>query len=66
MSALLGISERTVCRRMDGFNLKNISFIDVDENQLDHEIIQITEEFPYCAEPMIREILRQKGFHVQR
>ena len=67
MSALLGISERTVYRRMGEFNLKKINFSDVDENQLDHEIIQITEEFPYCGELMIREmILRQKGFHVQR
>ena len=67
MSALLGISERTIYRRMGEFNLKKINFSDVDENQLDHEIIQITEEFPYCGELMIREmILRQKGFHVQR
>ena len=65
MSALLGISERTVYRRMSKFNFKKINFSDVDENQLDHEIIQITEEFPYCGELMIREILRQMGFHVQ-
>ena len=58
MSALLGISERTVYRRMDEFNLKNINFSDVDKNQPDHEIIQITEEFPYCGELMIREILK--------
>ena len=46
MSALLGIYARTVYRRMDEFNFKKINFSDVDENQLDHEIIQITEEFP--------------------
>ena len=66
MSVLLGISPPTVSRRMDEFNLKKINFCDVDENQLDYEIIQLTEEFPYCGELMIREILRQKGFHVQR
>ena len=66
MSALLGISARTVYIRMDGFNFKKINYSDVDENQLYHEIIQTTEEFPYCGELMIREILRQKGFHVQR
>ena len=67
MSALLGISPRRVYRRMDEFNFKKIHFSDVDENQLDDEIIQITEEFPNCGELMIREISegRQKGFHVQ-
>ena len=55
MSALLGISEQTVYRRMDEFNLKKINFSDVDENQLDHGIIQITEEFPYCGELMTRD-----------
>ena len=66
MSALLGISTRTAYRRMDEFNFKNINFSDVDENQLDHEIIQITEELPYRGQLIIRQILRQKGFHVQR
>ena len=66
MSALLGISTRTVYRRMDEFNFKKINFSDVDENQLDHEIIQITEELPYRGQLIIRQILRQKGFHVQR
>ena len=66
ISALLGISERTFYRRMDEFNLKKINFSEVDENQLDHEIIQITEEFPYYGELMIREILGQEGFHVRR
>ena len=58
MSVLLGISPRTVYRTMDEFDLKKINFSDVDENQLDHEIVQITEEFPHCGEFMIREILR--------
>ena len=66
MSALLGISARTIYRRIDEFNLKKINFSDTDKNQLDHEIVQITEEFPYCGELMIRETLRQKRFHLQR
>lgn len=64
MSGLLGISEQIVYKRMDEFNAKKINFSDVDESQLDHEIVQTTKEFPCCGEFIIREILRQKLFHV--
>ena len=57
MSALLGVFERTVYRRIEKFDLKKINFNDVNENQRDKKIIQITEKFPYCGELMIREIL---------
>ncbi|KAJ8303655.1 hypothetical protein KUTeg_018765 [Tegillarca granosa] len=54
MSKLLSVSERTIYRRMNRFNIGKRKFTDIDD------------EFPRCGEKMIRQFLSSKGIKITR
>ena len=66
ISRLLGVSERTVYRRMSEFSLTKWNFIEISDEDLDTQVQAVATEFPNCGERMINEILRQHGISVQR
>lgn len=66
ISCLLGISERTVYRRMHEFNLSKYNFTCISEEDLDAIVTRLAIEFPKCGERMLNKILRGQGIVTQR
>jgi hypothetical protein len=66
IAQLLGVSERTVYRRMCAFGLKKMQFSDVGEKELSDIVKQTIKDFPKCGERMLLEILRQKDIIVSK
>ena len=66
IALLLSVSERTVYRRMAEYDLRKHAYSSVGEEQLDMIVKNLTEEFPRCGENMIGQIIRRKGYAVQR
>lgn len=64
MSKLLCVSERTIYRRMNTFNLSIYEFTDIDDQSLQAEVKRVTDEFPRVGETMIRQILYQRRMKV--
>ena len=63
---LLSVSERTIFRRMQQYDISKHNFSDIDDDALDHELEQIIKDFPFSGESILGQILKQKGIHVQR
>ena len=63
---LLGVSEKTIHRRMLDFNLKKHYFTDIDEETLNNCVENLGNEFLHCGERMLNEILKSHGIYVQR
>ena len=63
---LLGVSEKTIHRRMLNFNLKKHCFTDIAEETLNNCVENLSNEFPHCCERMLNEILKSHGIYVQR
>ncbi|CAC5373769.1 unnamed protein product [Mytilus coruscus] len=63
---LLQLSERTIFRRMAHYGLQKRDFSDIDDDNHDNILFGIVVDFPRCGECMLREILKGKGFKVQR
>ena len=51
---------------MSLFGLNKSDFTDISDLELDQHIENITEEFPYCGESLIKQFLIEKGIIVQR
>ena len=66
ISAIAGVSERTIYRRMTEYDLKIRDFSRVSDNQLDLEVLALTNDYPFCGEIMLRELLKGRGFNVER
>ena len=66
ISAIAGVSERTIYRRMTEYDLKIRDFSKVSDNQLDLEVLALTNDYPFCGEIMLRELLKGRGFNVER
>ena len=64
ISAIAGVSERTIYRRMTEFDLKIRDFSRVSDNQLDLEVLALTNDYPFCGEIMLRELLKSQDFNV--
>ena len=65
-SLLLGVSERTVYRRMHEFCLEVRNFDAISEEELDKCLSTLTKEYPNCGENMLLEILKNDGVNIQR
>ena len=63
---LLGVSERTIYRRMQQFNLYVENLFDLSDDVLLLEVGEIVKEFPFCGENMVMQLLNQRGLRVQR
>ena len=66
ISAIAGVSERTIYRRMEEYDLKIRDFSRVSDNQLDLEVLALTNDYPFCGEIMLRELLKDRGFNVEK
>ena len=66
ISAIAGVSERTIYRRMTEYDLKIRDFSRMSDNQLDLEVLALTNDYPFCGEIMLRELLKGRGFNVER
>ena len=66
ISAIAGVSERTIYRRMAEYGLKIRDFSRVSDNQLDLEVLALTNGYPFCGEIMLRELLKDRGFNVEK
>ena len=65
-SAIAGVSERTIYKRMAEYDLKIRDFSKVSDDQLDLEVLALTNDCPFCGEIMLRELLKGRGFNVER
>jgi hypothetical protein len=66
IAKLLGVSERTIYRRMQQFNLYVENFSDISDDVLFLEVGKTVKEFPFCGENMVMQLLKQRRFRVQR
>ena len=66
ISAIAGVSERTIYRHMAEYDLKIRDFSRVSDNQLDLEVLALTNDYPFCGEIMLRELLKDRGFNVEK
>ena len=48
------------------YDLKNRDFSKVSDNQLELEVLALTNNYPFCGEIMLRELLKGRGFNVKR
>ena len=63
---LLSVSERTLYRRMQEFNISKCNFSQCTDDELDNYIVNVINEFPFCGENFLGQILKNRGLHVQR
>ena len=66
ISAITGVSEKAICRRMTEYDLKIKDFSKVSDNQLDLEVLPLTNDYPFCGEIMLRELVKDRSFNVER
>lgn len=66
ISLLLSVSESTVYRRMAFYGIRKQEFSILGDQELDQEVVKLTQEFPYCGENMIGKMLLDKGITIQR
>ena len=66
MAKLTCVSERTIYRRMNEYNLTKFNFSNLTDDELDSAMKKLITEFPNSGEVMLREFLKQKDIFVQR
>ena len=66
MSNILCVSERTVLRRMVEYGLKIRNFSNISDDQLDSHVLALTNDYPFCGETILRELLKGRGIIIQR
>ena len=66
ISAIAGVSERTIYKRMTEYGLKIRDFSKVSDNQLALEVLPLTNDYPFGGKIMLRELLKGRGFNVKR
>ena len=64
ISTILFVSESNIYRRMSLFGLGKSDFTDISDLELDQHIKNITEDFPYCGESLIKQFVIEKGIIV--
>ena len=67
IATMLGVSLRTVRRRMDEYGLTIHScYTDIDDARLDHIVKELKEQFPNSGYRLMDGLLRQCGIRVQQ
>ena len=66
MSNILCVSEITVLRRMVEYGLKIRDFSDISDDQLDFHVLALTNDYPFCGETILRELLKGRGIIIPR
>lgn len=65
IAKMLGVSRRTVCRRMHEFGLSARRYHDIDDEELDNLVQGIKHEMPTAGYRMVKGRLRSMGIHIQ-
>ena len=66
MSNILCVPERTVLRRMVEHGLKIRNFANISDDQLDSHVFATLNDYPFCGETILRELLKGRGIIIQR
>ena len=67
IASMLGVSLRTIRRRMAEYNLSVRShYSDIDDEELNRTVKDIKEQFPNCGYRMMDGLLRQRGINIQQ
>ena len=66
MSNILCVSKSTVLRRMMEYGLKVKDFSNISDDQLDSHVLALTNNYPFCGETILRELLKGRGIIIQR
>ena len=61
MSNILCVSERTVLRRMVEYDLKMRNFSNISDQQLDSDVLALTNDYPFYDETILTELLKREG-----
>lgn len=51
---------------MQHYGLSSLDLSDISDKDLDHHIAELTREFPFCGEGMLKFLLQERGIKVQR
>ncbi len=65
LSRMLGVSTRTISRRMTGYNLEGVQFSDLTDEDLDRIVIDVHRQFPQSGYRQVLAILRSQGIVVR-
>ena len=60
ISSMLSVSERTIYRRMEKYGLRSHNFSNISDNDLDRHVRQVSKDFPFCGEQMLRFLLKER------
>ena len=63
---MLSVSERTVYRRMEKYGVRSLNFSNIADDDLDRNVRQLSEDFPFCGESIFKFLLAERGIKVQR
>ena len=66
IASMLSVSESIIYRRMQSYGLSSLDFSDISDKDLDHHITELSKDFPFCGEGMMKFLLQERGIKVQR
>ena len=66
MSNILCVAERTVLRCMLEYGLKIRNFSSIFDNQLNSDVLALTNDYPFCGKTVLRELLKRRVKTIQR
>ena len=61
ISRMLGVSTRTITRRMDEYNLASVEFSDLTDQELDSIVTEIHQQFPQSGYRQVLAVLNSQG-----
>ena len=65
MFNILCVSEGTGLRRMVAYGLTIRNFSNISDDQLDSDVLALTNDYPFCGETTLRELLKGRGIIIQ-
>ena len=66
IATLLSVSESTIYRRMGSYGLSKMQFTEISDEELDRVMGDITSEYPFSGEVILKQILEAKGIKITR
>ena len=63
---ILCVSGRTVLRRVVEYALTIRNFSNISDDQLDSDVLALTNDYPFCGETILRELLKGRRIIIQR
>ena len=66
ISKLISVSERTVYRRLQKYDISRFMFSNLSDEEIDVHVSDLIKDFPFCGENILRQMLKQSGVHIQR